>query len=93
MELVASMSAPGIAPPDTAPEAQMARLVARAQEGSAKAFEQLYRLHVNNIYGICLRMVADPTQAEILTQDAFVRAKQTQRVRANKVGLILLGRP
>jgi len=49
-------------------------LITRAQEGDVAAFEQLYRRHVGQIYGLCLRLVADPVQAEILTQDVFVRA-------------------
>lgn len=49
-------------------------LVARAQRGDTRAFEQLYRRQVGRIYAICLRLIADPVQAEILTQDAFVRA-------------------
>lgn len=48
--------------------------VRRAQRGDAAAFERLYRQHVGHVYGLCLRMVADPGQAEELTQDVFVRA-------------------
>lgn len=49
-------------------------LVARAQRGEVAAFEALYREHEKRIYGLCLRMVADVSRAEDLTQDAFVRA-------------------
>ena len=49
-------------------------LVARAQGGEVAAFEALYRQHERRIYGLCLRMVADVSRAEDLTQDAFVRA-------------------
>lgn len=49
-------------------------LVQRAQEGDVDAFEALYHAHVRKIYGLCLRMVANPKRAEELTQDAFVRA-------------------
>ena len=51
-------------------------LVRRAQAGDTAAFEQLYRTHVGRVYALCLRMVADPTRAKTLTQDAFVRAWQ-----------------
>lgn len=51
-----------------------ADLVARAQDGDVQAFESLYRSHVARVYGLCLRMVADPSRAEDLTQEAFVRA-------------------
>jgi RNA polymerase sigma-70 factor (ECF subfamily) len=49
-------------------------LVARAQGGDIAAFESLYRLHEGQIYGLCLRMVADASRAEDLTQEAFARA-------------------
>jgi RNA polymerase sigma-70 factor (ECF subfamily) len=48
-------------------------LVTRAQQGDHASFERLYRLHVGQVYAICLRMIADPEQAETLTQDVFVR--------------------
>jgi len=53
-----------------------ADLVARAQGGDIGAFESLYRTHESRIYGLCLRMVADPARAEDLTQEAFIRAWQ-----------------
>ena len=49
-------------------------LVAQAVEGDQHAFEQIHRRHVNRIYGLSLRMTADRGEAEILTQDTFVRA-------------------
>jgi RNA polymerase sigma-70 factor (ECF subfamily) len=49
-------------------------LVSRAQDGDLAAFESLYRSHLGRIYGLCLRMVADPHRAEDLTQEAFIRA-------------------
>jgi len=51
-------------------------LVKRAQVGDHQAFERLYRVHAGMVYAICLRISADRTQAEWLTQDAFVRAWQ-----------------
>jgi RNA polymerase sigma-70 factor, ECF subfamily len=48
-------------------------LVERAQGGDARAFEELYRTHVDRVYALCLRMSADRERAERLTQDAFVR--------------------
>jgi RNA polymerase sigma-70 factor (ECF subfamily) len=58
------------------PAGREAEWVRRAQQGDPGAFEQLYRLHVPRVYGLCLRLVADPVQAEILTQDVFVRVWQ-----------------
>jgi RNA polymerase sigma-70 factor (ECF subfamily) len=49
-------------------------LVAAAVGGSASAFETLYRTHVGKVYGLCLRMTANPTIAEDCAQDAFVQA-------------------
>jgi RNA polymerase sigma-70 factor (ECF subfamily) len=48
--------------------------VALAASGDRGAFERLYRLHVNRVFSICARMVADRSVAEELTQDVFVRA-------------------
>jgi RNA polymerase sigma-70 factor (ECF subfamily) len=47
---------------------------ARAAAGDRGAFERLYRLHVNRVFSLCVRMVADRSRAEELTQDVFVRA-------------------
>ncbi len=49
-------------------------LVRRAQRGEVAAFEQLYRQQVGRLNALCLRMTADPVWAEMLVQDAFVRA-------------------
>ena len=46
-------------------------LVRRAQGGDARAFEELYRTHVDRVYALCLRMSADRERAEQLTQDTF----------------------
>ncbi len=51
-------------------------LVTAARRGEQAAFEALYRRHAATTYGLCLRLVADATLAEQLTQDAFVRAWQ-----------------
>src|ERR1051325_11411310 len=45
-----------------------------AASGDRRAFERLYRSHVNRVFSLCARMVSDRTQAEELTQDVFVRA-------------------
>jgi RNA polymerase sigma-70 factor (ECF subfamily) len=49
-------------------------LVRRARDGDRDAFGALYRLHVDRVYALCLRLVADRETASLLTQDAFVRA-------------------
>jgi RNA polymerase sigma-70 factor (ECF subfamily) len=49
-------------------------LTARARNGDADAFEEIYRAHAGRIYALCLRLAADPTHARELTQDVFVKA-------------------
>jgi len=51
-------------------------LVERAAGGDAEAFEELYRENINRVYLLCLRMCGDPSHAEELAQEAFVRAWQ-----------------
>ena len=49
-------------------------LVARARQGDARAFEELYRANSRRVYALSLRLTGDPGRAEELTQDVFVRA-------------------
>ena len=49
-------------------------LVESARRGSTAAFERLYRNHVGNVYGLCLRMTANRATAEDCTQEAFIQA-------------------
>lgn len=50
--------------------------VSLAISGDRRAFERLYRAHVDRIYSLAVRMVGDRSRAEELTQDVFVRAWQ-----------------
>ena len=50
-----------------------ADVLARAQAGDHEAFAQLYALHKRRIYSLCLRMVGNVTEAEDLTQEAFLQ--------------------
>jgi len=50
--------------------------VTAAAAGDRRAFERLYRVHVDRVYAICLRMLADRQWAEEVTQDVFVRVWQ-----------------
>ena len=52
------------------PESDAIRL---AQGGNSHAFEQLYGLHSRRVHSLCLRMAGDPTEAEDLTQEAFLQ--------------------
>ncbi len=48
--------------------------IARAQRSDTRAFEALYRLHVDRVYGLCLRMTGNVSEAEDCTQEAFIQA-------------------
>jgi RNA polymerase sigma-70 factor, ECF subfamily len=45
-----------------------------AQEGNSQGFERLYRLHSRRVYSLCLHMTKNLTEAEDLTQSAFLQA-------------------
>jgi RNA polymerase sigma-70 factor, ECF subfamily len=45
-----------------------------AAAGDRKAFERLYRSHVNRVFTLCTRMCGSRVRGEELTQDVFVRA-------------------
>jgi RNA polymerase sigma-70 factor (ECF subfamily) len=57
--------------PETQPEIL---LIARAARGDQRAFEQLYRTHVDRVYGLCLRMTRNTASAEDCTQQVFIQA-------------------
>ena len=38
-------------------------------EGDRVAFEEIYQANVNRVYGLCLRLTADVTEAEIAGHD------------------------
>jgi RNA polymerase sigma factor (sigma-70 family) len=48
--------------------------VALAVAGDRRAFERLYRAHVNRVFSLCTRMCGSRMRGEELTQDVFVRA-------------------
>jgi RNA polymerase sigma-70 factor, ECF subfamily len=47
--------------------------IAQAQRGDGTAFEYLYKTHYRRVYGMCLRMLRNPAEAEDLTQQAFLQ--------------------
>lgn len=49
-------------------------LVERAQRADSRAFEELYRMHADKIYGLCLRMTGNVAEAEDCAQEAFIQA-------------------
>jgi len=65
----------------TAPDADIradaadeASLIERSKASDPKAFERLYRQHVDKVYGLCLRMTGNPGEAEDCAQEAFIQA-------------------
>jgi RNA polymerase sigma-70 factor (ECF subfamily) len=48
-------------------------LVHKARHGDSRASETLYRTHSGRVHALCLRLTGDPSRAESLTQDVFVR--------------------
>ena len=57
---------------DTAPDERA--LIRQAQGSSSRAFEALYRLHIGKVYGLCLRMTGNVSEAEDCAQEAFIQA-------------------
>lgn len=55
---------------------QVESLVARARAGAPAAFEQLVEKYQDRIYNYVARMVHDPTEAQDVAQETFVRAYQ-----------------
>ncbi len=48
--------------------------IRQAQRADARAFEALYRLHIDKVYGLCLRMTSNVAEAEDCAQEAFIQA-------------------
>ena len=48
-------------------------LTQAAAAGDMAAFETLYERHHRRVYSLCLRMLANPTEAEDLSQEVFVQ--------------------
>lgn len=61
---------------DSLQQERIAKDAAKAATGDRQAFEALYRVHVNRVFALCVRMTNDRSSAEELTQDVFVRAWQ-----------------
>jgi RNA polymerase sigma-70 factor, ECF subfamily len=64
---------PSTAPGLAARAGDMA-LVDRCRRGDLAAFEELYRAHSGRIYGLALRMLGNPADAEDLLQEIFLAA-------------------
>ena len=49
------------------------KVIHMAQQGDAEAFECIYKLHCKRVYALCRQMVRDTSEAEDLTQEAFMQ--------------------
>jgi len=54
--------------------ADEAAWIRQAQRSDARAFESLYRMHIDKVYGLCLRMTGNVSEAEDCAQEAFIQA-------------------
>ena len=69
---VALHSQPSVSVPAASPASVPADVLAAAS-GDRRAFERLYRAHVDRVFSICVRMLGERMLAEEVTQDVFVR--------------------
>ena len=58
----------GFAPP------HVEQLVAGSREGDSAAFDQLVGLYKDRVHAFVARRVSDPTEAEDIAQEAFLKA-------------------
>ena len=65
---------PGAGPETPAGPGEESAWVARAQRGDERAFSWLVERYRDRAYGLALRIVRSPADAEEVAQDAFVRA-------------------
>ena len=70
-EFLEQANAPERSRPETA-DLSESEAIRRAQRGDADALARIYQLHCRRVYALCLRMAGNPTEAEDLTQDAFL---------------------
>ena len=54
------------------PIAGEAEAIELAKAGDAEAFSRLYALHKRRVYTLCLRMLGNVSEAEDMTQEAFL---------------------
>ncbi|MGH8215756.1 MAG: sigma-70 family RNA polymerase sigma factor [Rhodanobacteraceae bacterium] len=83
--------------PRAGPSAELTELLRASAGGDRAAFEMLYRRTSNKLFGICVRMLRDPGEAEEVLQDVYVnvwrRAARFDPVRATAMTwLITLAR-
>lgn len=55
------------------PERTDYELAQATAAGDLSSFEELYRRHFRRVYSLCLRMTANPEEAEDLAQETFIQ--------------------
>ena len=60
-----------------APGERLGQLLHRAAKGDQQAFAELYDLTSSRVFGLAVRVVRDPAQAEEVTQEAFLEVWKT----------------
>ncbi|MGH9713032.1 MAG: RNA polymerase sigma factor [Candidatus Acidiferrales bacterium] len=54
-----------------------AQLVQKCLRGEGSAWEELVRRHTRRVFGLCYRFTGNPTEAEDLSQEVFLRIYRT----------------
>jgi RNA polymerase sigma-70 factor (ECF subfamily) len=72
----AGAPAPGGAPAGS-PGADLAALLVRSAHGDERAFAQLYDVMAARVYGLAVRVLRDPSQAEEVVQEALLETWRT----------------
>src|ERR1700678_3015906 len=54
-------------------EVDWSQVVRRCMDGDSGAWAELVRSHHRRVYGLCYRFTGNPTDAEDLTQDVFLK--------------------
>ena len=71
---VTSDYSPGMVVSNESERGREAEWISRARRADSAAFESLYRLHIDRVYGLCLRMTGSVAEAEDCAQEAFIQA-------------------
>jgi RNA polymerase sigma-70 factor (ECF subfamily) len=68
---------PPAAGPTSAPDDGVGALLTRTARGDERAFTELYDAVAARVYGLCLRLVRDPAQAEEVSQEVLLEVWRT----------------
>lgn len=83
------LRAVGSGAPDPQAASELVELLSRSSRGDEKAFAALYDATSARAYGLALRVVRDPAQAEEVTQEAYLDVwRHSSRYRADRGSVI-----